>query len=95
MIIINDNDYSNPYDKSNDNKTKVKEWITKIIKVLLARVVIKTIIIIKIIKLLTMIIITVIIIIIYKILRKWCKIGSGEMQYSMYKKILKKTKLKC
>ena len=25
MIIINDNDYSNPDDKSNDNKTKIKE----------------------------------------------------------------------
>ena len=24
-IIINDNDYSNPYDESNDNKTKIKE----------------------------------------------------------------------
>ena len=43
MIIINDNDYSNPYDESNDNKTKIKEWITKIIKVLLACVVIKNI----------------------------------------------------
>ena len=42
MIIINDNDYSNPYDESNDNKTKIKEWITKIIKVLLTCVVIKT-----------------------------------------------------
>ena len=42
MIIINDNDYSNPYDESND-KTKIKEWITKIIKVLLACVVIKNI----------------------------------------------------
>ena len=36
MIIINGNDYSNPYDESNDNKTKIKEWIAKIIKVLLA-----------------------------------------------------------
>ena len=44
MIIINDNDYSNPDDESNDNKTKIKEWITKIIKLLLARVAIKTII---------------------------------------------------
>ena len=41
MIIINDNDYNNPYDESNDNKTKIKEWITKIIKVLLTCVVIK------------------------------------------------------
>ena len=39
MIIINDNDYSNPYDESNDNKTKIKEWITKIIKVLLALII--------------------------------------------------------
>ena len=44
MIIINDNDYSNPYDQSNDNKTKVKEWIIQIIKVLLACVVIKALI---------------------------------------------------
>ena len=60
MIIINDNDYSNPYDESNDNKTKIKEWITKIIKVLLTCVVIKTIII-EIIKILitTIMIITV------------------------------------
>ena len=37
MIIINDNDYSNPYDEKNDsycNKRKIKEWRTKIIKVL-------------------------------------------------------------
>ena len=39
MIIINDNDYSNTYDESNDNKTKFKEWITKIIKLVLASVV--------------------------------------------------------
>ena len=45
MIIINDNDYSNPYDKSNDNKTTIKEWITKIMKVLLACVVIETVMI--------------------------------------------------
>ena len=25
MIIINDNDYSNPYDENNGNKTKIKE----------------------------------------------------------------------
>ena len=43
MIIISDNDYSHPYDKSNDNKTKIKEWIIKITKVLLACVVTKTI----------------------------------------------------
>ena len=48
---------------SNDNKTKIKEWITKIIKVLLTCVVIKTIII-EIINILitTIMIITVIII---------------------------------
>ena len=51
MIIINDNDYSNPYDESNDNKAKIKEWITKIIKVLPACMVITiTIEIIKILK---------------------------------------------
>ena len=44
MIIINDNNYSNPDDESNDNKTKIKQWITKIIKVLLAFVVIKTLV---------------------------------------------------
>ena len=33
-IIINDNDYSNACDKSNDNK-KIKEWITKTITLLL------------------------------------------------------------
>ena len=43
MIIVNDNDYSNPYDESNDNKTKIKEWIIEIIKVLLACVVMKSI----------------------------------------------------
>ena len=42
MIIINDDDYGNPCDESNGNKAKIKEWITKIIKVLLACVVIKT-----------------------------------------------------
>ena len=41
MIIVNDNEYSNPYEESNDNKTKIKEWITKIMKVLLTCVVIK------------------------------------------------------
>ena len=25
MVIINDNYYNNPYDESNDNKTKIKE----------------------------------------------------------------------
>ena len=50
-IIINDNDYSNPYDESNDNKAKIKEWITKIIKVLPACMVITIMIeIIKILK---------------------------------------------
>ena len=48
---------------SNDNKTKIKEWITKIIKVLLTCVVVKAIIIeiikiwITIIKIITIIII--------------------------------------
>ena len=51
MIIINDNDYSNPYDESNDNKAKIKERITKIIKVLPACMVITIMIeIIKILK---------------------------------------------
>ena len=77
--------------------SKIKEWITKIIKVLLTRVVIKTIII-EIIKILitTIMIITVIIIINnsnFKILWKWCKVGNTEMQYGMCKKKLKK--LKC
>ena len=71
---------------SNDNKSKIKEWITKIIKVLLACVVIKTII--EIIKLL--IITIIIIIVIYKILWKWCKVGNGKMQYSICKKNLLK-----
>ena len=62
MIIINDNDYSNPYDESNDNRTKIKEWITKLIKVLLVCVVINTLIV-KIIKVFIITIITVIIII--------------------------------
>ena len=62
MIVVNDHDYSNPYDESNDNKIKIEEWITKIIKVLLACVVIKTLIT-EIIKLLVITIITVIIII--------------------------------
>ena len=62
MIIIYDNDYSNPYDESNDNKTKIKEWITKLIKVLLVCVVINTLIV-KIIKVFIITIITVIIII--------------------------------
>ena len=46
MIIINDNDHSNLYDESNDNKTKIKVWIKKIIKVLLTCVAIKTLIIV-------------------------------------------------
>ena len=91
MIIINDDAYSNPYDESNDNKTKLKEWITKIIKVLLACVVIKSLVV-EIIKLLIITVITVVIIIInkliiviYKILWKWCKVGNEEMQYSVCK----------
>ena len=63
MIIINDNDYSNPYDESNSNKTKIKEWITKITKVQLTCVVIKTIIIEIIKTLITAIMITKVIII--------------------------------
>ena len=67
MIIINDNDYSNPYNEKNDsycNKRKIKEWITKIIKVLPTCVVIKIIIteIIKILIITIMIIIVKIII---------------------------------
>ena len=46
MIIINDNYYSNPFDESDDNKTKIIECITKIIKVLLTCVVIIIIVII-------------------------------------------------
>ena len=63
MIMINDNDYTNPYDERNDSKTKIKEWITKIIKVLLTCVVIKAIIIgiIKILTITIMIITTIII----------------------------------
>ena len=45
MITINENGCSNIYDESDDKKTKIKEWITKIIKVLLTCVVIKAIII--------------------------------------------------
>ena len=59
MIIINDNDFSNLYDESS---RKIKEWITKKIKLLLACVVIKTLII-WILKSLVTTIITVIIII--------------------------------
>ena len=64
MIIVNDSVYRNTYDESNDNKTKIKECITKIIKVLLTFVVIKaiTIEIIKIIIKTIMIIILLIII---------------------------------
>ena len=64
MIIINYNDYINPYDESKDNKTKISKRITKIIKVLLTCVVIKAIII-EIIKILiiTIMIIKVILII--------------------------------
>ena len=63
MTIVNDNDYSNLYDENHDNKTKTKEWITKRIKVLLACVVIKTLII-EIIKLLIITIITIMTIIV-------------------------------
>ena len=64
MIIIYESGYSNPYDNGNhNNKKKKKEWITKIMKVLLAFLVIKTVLI-EIMKLLvtTIMIITVIII---------------------------------
>ena len=64
MIIINDNVYSNTHDENNDNKTKIKECITKIIKVLLTFVIMKAISIeiIKIIIKTIMIIIVIIII---------------------------------
>ena len=62
MIIIDDNDYSNLYDESNDNKTKIKEWIAKIMKVILGCVVIKSVII-EIIKLLLITIMTITVII--------------------------------
>ena len=72
MIIINDNDCSNPDDETNDNKTKIKDWITKIIEVVLAYVVIKTLVT-EIIKLLiiTIITVTMIVIIIIIIIIKW------------------------
>ena len=63
MIVINGNDYNNAYDESNDNKKKIKKWITKKIKVLLICVVIKTIII-EIIKILITTIMIIIVIII-------------------------------
>ena len=63
FIIINESDYSNPYDESNDNRTKIKELLTKIIKVLLSCVVIKTIII-EIIQILMTIMVIIVIIII-------------------------------
>ena len=66
MVILNGNDYSNPYDKSNDNKTKIKEKITKIIKILLICVVIKMIEITTTIQIMSVIII--ITMVIYKIL---------------------------
>ena len=59
-IIINDNDYSNPYDENNDNKTKIKQGITKIIKVLLMCMVTKTTVIKSIILIATIMIILVI-----------------------------------
>ena len=96
MIIINDNDYSNPYDESNDNKAKLKESITKIIKVLLACMVIKRLII-EIIKLLIITIITVIMIInnshSYDTMKINLKVRNGEMWYGMCEKNLIKTKI--
>ena len=62
MMSINDDDYGNPYDKSNGNKAKIKELITKMLKVILACVEIKTII--ETIKLLISIMILTVIIII-------------------------------
>ena len=96
MIIINDNDYSNPYDECNDNKAKLKESITKIIKVLLACAVIKRLII-EIIKLLIITIITVIMIInnshLYDTMKINLKVRNGEMRYGMCEKNLIKTKM--
>ena len=43
VIIVNDSDYSNPYNESNDNKAVIKEWIAEVVKVLLTCVVIKAI----------------------------------------------------
>ena len=63
MIIINDDDYGSSYDESNGNKAKIKELITKMLKVLLACVVIKTIIETIKLLLITIMILTVIIII--------------------------------
>ena len=67
MVIIIDNDYSNSEDENNDNKTKIKEWITKPIKILLPCVVIKALIT-EIMKLLIITRITVIMIIIILII---------------------------
>ena len=60
MIITNDDDCGNPCDESNGNKANIKKWITKIIKVLLACVEIKTIEIITLL-IITIMILTVII----------------------------------
>ena len=86
MKPINDNDYSNPYDESNDNKTKIKGRITKIIKLLLTCVVIKIILtmIIKI-SITTTTIIIAMIIINSSNLWKLGKVGNREMQYDMCK----------
>ena len=59
---MNDNDNSSPYDESNDNKTKIEEWIIKIVKVL--KKTIKTLIEIMQLLIIT-IIITVLIIIVF------------------------------
>ena len=66
MIIINDNDYSNPYNERNYDKTKIKEWISKLIKVLLTCLVIKTIVI----EITKILIITIMIIIVIIIINK-------------------------
>ena len=42
--MVNDNDYGNPFDESNDEK-KRNNWVTKIITLLLTCVAIKTIIV--------------------------------------------------
>ena len=56
-----------------DNKTKIKEWITKIMKILLTCVPVKTMEIIKIL-IITIMIILLVIIVSYKMLLKWCEV---------------------
>ena len=86
MIMINDNDYSNPYNKSNDNKKLINKLITRVITLPQTYVVIETIIIeITKILIIVIMIMIVIIIVIYKILLTGCKIGTGEMQWGICK----------